>query len=73
MLVIINDWFCMVEANTIFWLSFRRSPQNLSPAFALSFKAFLGQTVAEINACAAILTNSELISSLLLLSANQLA
>lgn len=63
----------MVEANTIFWLLFRRSPRDLSPAYALGFKALSGQTVVEINACAAILTNSEPISSLLLLSANQLA
>lgn len=73
MIVITNDWFCMVEANTIFWLLFRRSPRDLSPAHALGFKALSGQTVVEINACAAILTNSEPISSLLLLSANQLA
>lgn len=49
MIVIINDWFCMVEANAIFWLLFRRSPQNLSPAFARGFKALSGQTVVEIN------------------------
>lgn len=73
MIVIKSDWFCMVEANTIFWLLFRRSPKNLSPAFTLGFRASSGRTVVEISACAAILTSSELISSLLSLSANQLA